>query len=62
MSVLKIKDNAGNWMAVPAIKGEKGDRGAVGATGPKYTLTEQDKADSADLVLDALPTAEGVNY
>lgn len=58
MSVLKIKDSAGNWMAVPVIKGEKGDRGAVGATGPKYTLTEQDKSAIAALVLDSLAAAE----
>lgn len=41
MSVLKLKDENGNWVDIPTIKGDKGDTGApgpkgdTGATGPK---------------------------
>lgn len=41
MSVLKLKDENGNWVGIPTIKGDKGDTGATGpkgdkgATGPK---------------------------
>lgn len=46
-------------------KGDKGDTGAQGIQGPQgddYVLTAQDKADIADLVLAALPNAEGVTW
>ena len=33
MSVLKIKDENGNWVGIPAIKGEKGDKGDPGDAG-----------------------------
>ena len=38
MSVLKIKDSAGKFISVPALKGDrglKGDKGATGAKGDK---------------------------
>lgn len=60
MSVLKIKDSAGRWITVPALKGDKGDKGATGAAGargPKgdsYVLTDQDKQDIANIVLELL--------
>lgn len=41
MSVLKIKDENGNIIEIPAFKGEKGD---------SYTLTESDKQEIAELV------------
>lgn len=41
MSVLKIKDGTGQWIAVPSVKGEKGDT---------YSLTNQDKQEIANLV------------
>lgn len=53
------------------IQGPKGDKGDTGDTGPQgiqgpqgedYVLTAQDKADIADLVLAALPNAEGVTW
>ena len=36
MSVLKIKDEHGNWVSIPTIKGDHGD---------DYVLTAQDKQD-----------------
>ena len=30
MNVLKIKDENGNWIGIPSIKGEKGDKGDTG--------------------------------
>ena len=41
LSILRIKDGNGNWLGVPAIKGDKGD---------DYVLTNQDKSDIADIV------------
>lgn len=41
MSVLKIKDQNGNWIQIPTIKGEDGQ---------DYVLTESDKQEIADLV------------
>lgn len=41
MSVLKIKDQNGNWIQIPTIKGEDGQ---------DYVLTEQDKEDIAELI------------
>lgn len=41
MSVLKIKDQNGNWMQIPTIKGEDGQ---------DYVLTENDKQEIAGLV------------
>lgn len=32
-NVLKIKDSSGNWIGIPAIRGEKGDKGENGANG-----------------------------
>lgn len=31
MAILRVKDNDGNVIPIPALKGEKGDRGAPGA-------------------------------
>ena len=44
MSVLKIKDNNNNWVAIPALKGDKGDKGDT------YELTAEDRAEIAELV------------
>lgn len=41
MSVLKIKDQNGNWIQIPTIKGENGQ---------DYVLTENDKQEIAGLV------------
>ena len=49
-------------------KGDKGDKGDTGATGPQgpagddYVLTNQDKADIADIVIAALPTWTGGSF
>jgi len=65
MSVLYIRDQKGNKIPIPAIKGEKGDT---------YVLTEQDKKDiasllgessgvqglSGEMAIDALPV--GMSY
>lgn len=45
MSVLKIKDDTGKFIAVTSIRGEKGE------PGPAYVLTEQDKAEIVAAVL-----------
>lgn len=35
MSILRVRDDQGNYVEIPAIKGEKGDAGATGPQGPK---------------------------
>jgi len=56
MSILKVRDEHGNIIDIPAIKGDKGDKG------DNYMLTEADKAEMVDAVLEALPNGDGVNY
>ena len=60
MEVLKIKVN-GVWQTVPAIKGDKGDPGATPVKGVDY-YTDADKQEMVQLVLAAIPSAEGVKY
>lgn len=43
-------------------RGEKGDTGAAGPQGPAYTLTEDDKAELVNAVIDALPVAEEASF
>lgn len=52
-SVLKVKDENGNWVEIPALKGNKGDA---------YVPTEADKTEIANAVLNALPLWEGGAY
>lgn len=49
MSILKIKDSSGNWIPIPAIKGEPGD---------DYVLTAADKAEIAGLLIDDTATGD----
>lgn len=35
MASLKIKDENGNWLELPTIKGSQGDKGDKGDTGPQ---------------------------
>lgn len=55
-AILKIKDENGNWIAIPAIQGEKGENGK------DYILTEADKIEMVNMVLAALPLWEGGAY
>lgn len=43
-SILKIKNEKGEWVGVPAIKGDKGDDGYTPVRGTDY-WTEEDKAE-----------------
>lgn len=47
MSILKIRDNDGNIIEVPALKGNKGDKGDKG---DGYILTDMDKSEIAGLI------------
>ena len=61
MSVLKIKNKkTGKWENIASLKGEAGPAGPAGENGKDYVLTEEDKVEIAELVLDLLPEAEGV--
>lgn len=44
------------------VVGAKGDKGDKGDTGNDYVLTAQDKTDIANIVLQLLPTTQGVLY
>ena len=50
MSILRVRDENGNWVDIPAIKGKDGD---------SYVLTEADKEEIANLVLEKLPAYSG---
>lgn len=70
MAILKLRDNNGNIIEIPAIQGPKGDTGEPGANGADgYTpvkgtdyYTEADKAEMVDLVIAALPRWSGGSY
>ena len=43
-------------------QGETGPQGPEGPKGDSYVLTGTDRSEIADIVLSALPTAEGVSF
>ena len=71
MAILRVKDENGNIIDIPAIKGDKGKDGYTpikgvdyfdGKDGQDYVLTSADKTEIANTVLNALETAEGGLY
>lgn len=50
MSILKIRDSNGNVQEILAIKGEKGEKGQ------DYVLTDADKQEIAEKVVENLST------
>jgi hypothetical protein len=59
MSVLKIKNKkTGEWETIASLKGDAGKDGINGKDGKDYILTEEDKAEIAQLALAAMPAAE----
>lgn len=54
------KATAAGMGAIKGDKGEKGDPGPKGDPGVDYILTDPDKEEIADIVLDELPNAEEV--
>ena len=61
MSVLKVK-NGDTWQAIQTIKGEPGTDGVTPVKGTDY-WTAADKQDIIDeVLLAALPVAEGVSF
>ncbi len=54
-----LEVNAGHVVGAVGAKGDKGDKGDPG---DNYVLTPQDKTDIADIVLQELPTTQGVLY
>lgn len=59
--ILQIKNEQGEWVSIPAIQGAPGEKGEQGEPGADYVLTENDKAEIADIVLANLPVAEEVS-
>lgn len=50
MSVIYIRDEDGKFIPLPTVKGAD------------YILTEEDKQEIAEIVLNLIPTTEGVEY
>jgi hypothetical protein len=60
MSVIKFRNSADEpWVEITTIQGPKGDKGDPGDT---YTLTDDDYAAIADVVLTKLVAAEEGEY
>ena len=59
MAVLKIRDENGNITEVAVIRGEKG---AKGDKGEDYIITEADKQEIAESVINTLPKWTGGSY
>ena len=61
MSILRVKDENGNIIPIPAIKGDKGDPGKSPVVGVDY-FTDADKQEIVEAVLAAMPTWNGGAY
>jgi hypothetical protein len=59
MAILRIRDKNGNITEVTAIKGEKGEKGDKGED---YIITEADKQEIAERVINTLPKWTGGSY
>jgi hypothetical protein len=66
MSVLRFKDPVTNtWKEISTIKGDPGYTPIKGVDyfdGEDYILTDEDKAEIAQLALEAMPSAEEGEY
>ena len=75
MAILRIQDEkTGEWITIETIQGEPGKDGYTpqkgvdyfdgkdGVDGKDYVLTEEDKQEIVNLVLQALPNSEDVGY
>ena len=72
MTILRIQDEkTGEWITIETIQGEPGKDGYTprkgidyfdGVDGKDYVLTEADKQEIVNLVLQALPNSEDVEY
>ena len=49
MSILKIRDENGNWVCVPAMKGEKGDPGGVDGHASQHAIWGDDPISPSDI-------------
>lgn len=55
MNILKIKDPQGNWIDIPALKGDKGDKGDPGISPTiDSTLSQTNQAADAKAVGDKI--------
>ena len=64
-AILRIKDENGNWIDIPAIvgpQGPAGEPGAKGDPGRSYTITDADYEAIAAVVLSKMTNAEEVAY
>lgn len=70
-NILYVKDENGEWIPIPSIVGEKGADGEQGEPGPAgkdgkdgedYILTQQDKEDIADIVVQEIGSADTMSF
>ena len=59
--ILRVKDENGAWIAVPALVGPKGDTGPAPVRGVDY-WTEDDKTEVVEEVLAHLLNGDEVSY
>lgn len=65
MAILKIRDADGNVQEILAIKGKDGTNGTNGkdgADGKDYVLTDADKQEIANIVINTLQNGDEVSY
>lgn len=56
MAMLKIRNAEGNIEEIPCLKGDKGDKGDA------YALTDADKQEIAEMVIDMMTNGDEVAY
>lgn len=77
-SILQVKDENGNWIAVPSLTGKKGDKGDTGAKGATFIpsvdssgnlswtndggLANPASFNIVNAVLAVFPDGDGVSY
>lgn len=57
--ILRTKDSGGNWVEIPAIKG---DQGPKGADGDDYILTQADIDEIVQLVVEYIGSADTTQF
>lgn len=77
MSILRVRDENGNFIPISAIQGDKGDKGDAftysdftpeqlaelkGDKGDSYVLTDADKREIAETVCNLLTNGDEVSY
>ena len=60
--ILRTKDSNGNWVEIPAVKGDRGPQGTPGKDGDDYILTQADIDEIVQLVVQYIGSADTTRY